>query len=592
MAASVEARQPEGNTFLLDAAAGLAASVLHSTAQSLEGAQPHRSEDGQLALAFDGYLANNEELRRDLVARGCILRDASDAELVLRAYEQWGDACATHLEGEFALVINDLCAGRAFCVRDHYGLRPLYYACEKDHLLVASDVATLVAALDREPEPNLEFLAQVLADDIYSTSDTVWKGIHRLPSAHGLRFSNGRVQLSRYYSLPTEVTRAYADDRDYIEEYREVFRDSVRRASEVSGGLDSSAVLAMAHRLLGEGALQASDVRAYTLAGIPDTLSDEVEYARAVTDHLGCDLYETPLFHPPLEWFDRQSAEEFDLATYPNGVQSLAMEQKMRADGVRVVLNGAGGDQWLEGSDASIEQNLQGLHLARLLRPYRAEFSSRGLGSGLAFSTRRTILALLPDRVRRMLRDIQTLPDEASSGVPCYIAPDFAMRIRAGRARLLEDAPRERIARTKFAMFESPFARFGHDLMKRQHARLGLESRSPMMSRRFIEFCASVPEDVKRRGKADRWMHRQAMVGLLPQRVVERRGKANFPVSLHHGAIAEMCQLPLPDEFFELVDTAEFTRLVERGIAKNVDAMGSVSVWTLYLVAKFLQIHA
>ena len=154
------------------------------------------------------------------------------------------------------------------------------------------------------------------------------------------------------------------------------------------------------------------------------------------------------------------------------------------------------------------------------------------------------------------------------------------------------DAPSDRIARTKYATFESPFTRFGHDLMKRQHARLGIESRSPMMSRRFIEYCASVPEDVKRRGKTDRWMHREAMTGLLPERVVRRQTKANFPVSLHHQAIADLCLSPLPGEFYELVDSAEFAAFVDGGLAKNVDAMGSVSVWTLYLVAKFLQIHA
>lgn len=139
----------------------LGACILHTTAESLEAGQPHTSEDAMLALVMDGYLTNYEELRRDLAERGARLRNRSDAELVLRAYEQWGEDCAERIEGEFAFVIADRRQQRLYAARDHQGLRPLFYYRDGDTLLVASDIRAIIAGLDAYPEPDWDYLANI-----------------------------------------------------------------------------------------------------------------------------------------------------------------------------------------------------------------------------------------------------------------------------------------------------------------------------------------------------------------------------------------------------------------------------------------------
>ena len=120
-------RGPDGITHWHGGSAALGFCALHTTRESLSCEQPLVSDDGQLVLVQDGYLHNLEALRNELKSMGAKFRTTSDAEVVVRAYELWGEACARRLEGEFAFVIWDARRGTAFCARDHAGLRPLNY---------------------------------------------------------------------------------------------------------------------------------------------------------------------------------------------------------------------------------------------------------------------------------------------------------------------------------------------------------------------------------------------------------------------------------------------------------------------------------
>ena len=132
---------------------------------------------------MDGYLTNWEELRRDLTERGARLRNRSDAELVLRAYEQWGEDCAARIEGEFAFVIADRRKHRIYAARDHQGLRPLFYYQDGETLLVASDMRAIIAALDAYPEPDWDYLSNIVMQPLWLREQTVWAGLLRLPQS-------------------------------------------------------------------------------------------------------------------------------------------------------------------------------------------------------------------------------------------------------------------------------------------------------------------------------------------------------------------------------------------------------------------------
>ena len=239
----------------------LAACVYHTTGPSAAQHQPIAGADGQLFAMFDGHLLNPKELQTDLEAKGVAVQSGSDVEIALKAYEAWGDDCANRMQGEFALIIADYRKGLIFAARDHLGFVPLYYRHEEGRLILASDFRT-IAALSRQPmEPNRRFLAQIMSNKWYLRDETPWTDVERLIRAHTLSYSGKTLNTQRYWTPPTDVSIRYKRDEDYVEHYREVLTDSVRRSSRsdrpigiaVSGGLDSSSIFSLAHALEKEG---------------------------------------------------------------------------------------------------------------------------------------------------------------------------------------------------------------------------------------------------------------------------------------------------------------------------------------------------
>nr|WP_298925189.1 asparagine synthase-related protein [uncultured Erythrobacter sp.] len=584
----------QGNT-------ALSACTFATTSEALEAQQPNISEDGQIALVFDGYLTNFEELRRDLAKRGANLRNRSDEELVLRAYEQWGAGCAAKVEGEFAFVIADCRRQMLYCARDHQGLRPLYYYEDASTFIAASSIAAVLAALQEQPSYDHEYLAEVMIGEVYSVDRTGWKGIGRVKPAHFLRREHKkRSETRKYYSLPTVELRSFRRDEEYIEAYREVLSDAVRRTSrthlhlacEVSGGQDSSAIYSVAHAMAGSGRLLAPSIEAYTLRGETGSEADEIEYARAVTQFTGSNLHEYDLFRPELDWFDAQASAERDMPTYTNAAHSILLEQGIVKNGSRVVLNGMGGDQWLDGSYGYYTQAIRARDLARFIANLRRDVSYYGMRSSLPFALRKLALAALPDSARSALRKRRS-----DYGALMYediqsLSPEYAEHVRAVKRSYLDALPEDEVARSNVPRLDSPQNQRAFDLMYRQRSGLGLEGRSPMFTRQFIEFCNSLPEDMKYRAGRTKWIHREAMRGLMSNQVIERESKASFPERKHDAAIQNACKEEQDGVIAQLIDAERFGEFCALRSGDEIDDSHDWAYWSVYMVISFLRFSA
>ncbi len=551
-----------------DKRTAIGAATLHTTTESRTGPNPCVSQDGSLAVAFDGYLANYHELRRDLLSSGADLRNRSDCELVLASFERWGKSCLPRLEGEFALIAADQRTGEFICARDPFGFRPLYYTRAGDAFLAASDVGSLIHALPEKPEPNLEFLAQLVAARLTASEQTAWNGIFRVPPASLISWSDNRISTDQYFSPNLAVGDLRRPDSDYVDEYLDVFRDSVRQSSrtdrtiavEVSGGLDSSSVLCLAERLQTEGKLEAPAIAAFAMRGAAGSPADEISYAREVTEALQLPLEEAELHHPPLDWFASQTRAERDIATYPNGIQSLDMNARVVGAGARAVLSGYGGDQWLDGTRGYIEQSVRSMELGLWSRQLRRDITVYGVGNTLRTFARRSMLAALPASLRGPLRRLRGFRFELEID---FLKPQVAEAIIEAEARFEAELPDDPVARSKMASFLSPWARLGNDMMARQHCALGLESRNPMSSRRIVEFCCALPEDLKLRGGERRWVHREAMKGILPENVRTRQTKAHFPASYGEQDAAGILDDDLAGALEKIIDMDRFGRFLQ-----------------------------
>ena len=300
MTAAMSFRGPDGIRHRVEGAVALGHCLLRTTPESLDEAQPLASDDGRVLLVLDGRVADPVELRRELEGRGVRLRDRSDAELVLRAYELWGPDCLRRFDGDFAFFAWDARSRTALCARDRMGNRPFHYHWRDGVFAFASDLRALHALPWVKRELNEGFLAEALADEWLSREETFWTGIVRLVAAHRMVVGANGSTPERYWSPDLEAPLPARKESDLAEAYLVILTEEVRREVEPLEGVADHvrvevAALAGVHldRLGAGGAdalgvvaglLVALDHRQRMAAGEPaDGLDQQRRLARAGT---------------------------------------------------------------------------------------------------------------------------------------------------------------------------------------------------------------------------------------------------------------------------------------------------------------------
>jgi asparagine synthase (glutamine-hydrolysing) len=589
-------RGPDGIAHWTGEGAALGHCMFRTTAESLEEVQPLADETGRFHLVMDGWLANPDELRTELESRGVRLRGRSDADLVLRAWLTWREQCCDHIDGEFAFLVWDAQRRSLFAARDHVGLRPLHWHWDGKRLLVASDINGVLAAGDIEARLNPGVVAEHLVFRIRSPDETLWQGVMRLPPANALVVDAAGPRRSRYWLPPLEVTLRYAREEQYHEHYRELLADSVRRASrthlplacEVSGGLDSSAVFALARRELLAGRLPAPSLQGYTWSFPPGGSEDESEFADAVADHLGVTLTKVSPYLPDTDWFVERSRADRDMAIYPNVAMGVNIAKAATGDGARVVLNGEGGDNFLGGMPHYFAEHILERDWRSLVRSAREDAVDLGWRETLGNMLRCGIAPLLPGPVRK-LRGRLIVSRAAAHPLLSPQLRELHRQRSLDRPTLPLAAPNQR---TLFSRLTDPYFAYVCEYSSRECARSSVEARSPMASRAMVEFAFSTPQRLRVRGDMHKHVHREAMVGLLPDMVVRRRTKAHFNFSLERILDKELARVisVFPqcgmDRF---VDSVELHRLLSLGQGAESHDWRGYELWAVFGLAVMLQ---
>src|SRR5262249_44570366 len=217
------------------------------------GGQPMFNGGQWLALIFNGEIYNYVELRDDLERLGYRFRTRSDTEVIVHAYEQWGEDCVDRLNGMFAFAVLDRRRRELFLARDRAGQKPLYYHHAGGRLVFASEVKALLEADHVERRPNLAALDGYLALRYVPQPETLFEGVRVLPAARCVRLSGGELRLRQYWAPPVHEGPGRRDGQS-LEELESLFLDAVRIAMRsdvpvgayLSGGIDSSLVVAAA----------------------------------------------------------------------------------------------------------------------------------------------------------------------------------------------------------------------------------------------------------------------------------------------------------------------------------------------------------
>lgn len=344
-------RGPDGLRTWRAANMGMGHAMLRTTDDAARETQPC-SLDRQVWITADARVDDRATLRRELAAAGRADTDsATDPELILHAYHAWGDDCVQHLLGDFSFVIWDAPRQRLFCARDHFGVKPFYYAHIGNMVALSNTLNTLRAHPAVSNTLNDLAIADFLLFGGNEEPDTTtFADIQRLPAAHTLIVEDGVLRAKRYWTLPIEDTIRYKRDEEYVEHFTALFEQAVRdrlRTNHVgvlmSGGLDSTSVAAVARDLLREQYAD-YDLRAHCVVYdriIPD---QERSYSGLAAQHLGIPIHYTVADDYKLyqNWEDYYSR-----IPEPND-ETMWRSYRDHIDGVvsysRVGLSGHGGD--------------------------------------------------------------------------------------------------------------------------------------------------------------------------------------------------------------------------------------------------------
>lgn len=530
-------RGPDGIGRFYGGQAALGHAMLCVTPESFEEVQPLGDETGAVLLCFDGRIDNRVELRKLVEAAGAQVRSDTDPELVLKAYQFLGEDCARRMLGDFAFVVWDSTRRRLFCARDHSGIRPFYYYCDSKTFLAASELQQILRYPGIPQEPNEGLVGEFLTGKLITREETLYRGVMRLTPAHMMVVTDRGPRISRYYDLNPSRAIRYGTDDQYAAHFLEIFKDAVRCrirardgvAAQLSGGLDSSSIVCVAESMIRAGEVSIPRFETFSLA-YDEPSSDERTYANEVVS-----MWDVKLnWIQPFE-IDMQAAIDGarrcrEWGDPPNGAQFRNLSQAVADKGMRVLLSGMGGDQWLTGSEFYYAELLSELRLGKLMRLLKTDWRF-GIPGSAGHNRLKNLLwwglrPMLPDQLRRRLSDL--VPRER---YPAFIPREFARRIDLlGRLRVARHRPAGMSfsQRSVYDMFIDGWMVHVMELEDRHSARVGIEEWHPFYDLRIIEFCLAIPEDQRTQNNFIKYVLRNAMKGILPESIRLRLTKGEF----------------------------------------------------------------
>lgn len=503
-------RGPDGEGTYFSGAVGLAHCRLAIIDLSPEARQPMANADGSLWIVFNGEVYNHPELREELRALGHRFVTATDTEVVLRAYEEWGRDCLARFNGMWAFAIWDERRRELFCARDRLGVKPFYYTVAGGSFLFASEIKALLAHPAVGTRPNDRMLATFLAWGVADhTEETMYEGVFQLRPAHWFVVSGEGVgEPERYWDLVVNAAPGGADDGAAARGLRDLLTDAVRLRlrSDVpvgtclSGGIDSSTITALINDLLQEERPESVGDRQKTFSVcFDDPRFDERGYIDEVVAAMGVANHRiTPDTEGLWEDIGRLlSMQDEPFASLSIYAQYCVM--RLASNEVKVVLDGQGADEQLGGYIAYQVPYVRGLlQQGRVLAALREVVGSAKHHRSFFWWAARQ--ALVRSRRRGALRgDVPAVLRYAGS-----LDEVLTREITASNLPLLlhwED---------------------------RNSMAFSIEARVPFLDHRVVEFLAALPLDQKIRGGVTKHVLRRAIRGLVPESVRCRMEKMGF----------------------------------------------------------------
>lgn len=502
------------------------------------GHQPMSSEDGSIVIVYNGEVYNFSEIKTALLGRGHKFRTSSDTEVVLRAYEEYGEDCIKHFNGMFAFAIFDSKRGSLFLARDRFGKKPLYYAVFDNQFIFGSELKAVLKHPSARRDIDPAALSQYLSYEYIPSPRSIFRNIYKLEPGFSMTVKSGKVTTRRYWDLKFNTSKDF-DENEARLRLLDLFRESVRKRliSDVplgvflSGGIDSSAVVAMMAELM-----DPKDIKTFSI-GFKERSYDESGDARRVAAHFGTDHREEILdpkvmldvFPAIVDILDEPFADSSIIPTY--------LVSRFTRKHVKVALGGDGGDEFFMGYPSFIALKLDSLisfapnflkkipfQLLLKCVPPSNDYMS------LNFKAKRFLRGLdFPKEVRQQVWMGSLTPTEQKglllAGGAGEMADIYGPTINSFReAERLDPLDRAIYIYVKTYMTDDILAKVDRASMANS-----LEVRAPFLDTGFTEYAASIPSSSKLRNFRTKSILKDALKGRLPAEILNK-SKQGFAV--------------------------------------------------------------
>lgn len=470
---------------------------------------------GSLTISYNGEIYNYLELAEELKRVGHTFISHSDTEVLLHAWAEWGPDSLSRLNGIFAFLLWDARSGSLFAARDRLGVKPLHYVRQPAMVAFASEIKGILALPGASAEANesciFDFLA---AGHLDHMDDTMFRGISRLPAGSVLEVErSGSIKVSRYWNLPTEAQES-GNFLQAAERFGDLFRDSVKLqmradvpvACCLSGGIDSSSIVSIA------AGLSPYRLKAFT-ARFTDPTMDEWQWVKIIHEAKPIDpiaiVVQPEEFLRELPTLTRAQEEPFG---GPSVFAQWTLMKRIRQQGIRVVLDGQGGDEILCGYAKYFYYSLIDLIKAgRYVAAAKAALSGL-LRGGPQILNWDGAQRYLPRRMGKKL--------SAAS----LLEPEFGRKYE-GRLGLQRAASTTSLQFLDITTNSLPVLLRYEDRNSMAHS---IESRVPFLDHRLVEFAVGLPGDQKIRGALTKLVLREGLRKDVPGETLRRRSKLGF----------------------------------------------------------------
>ena len=542
-------------------------------------------------IVHNGEIYNYKELKEELLQKGYRFSSGSDTEVILASFDCWKEDCLIHFDGMFAFAIWDDKDKILFAARDRFGQKPFYYAFDADQkeFCFASEIKafkTLNLLSEINEKQLLLFLSHGFTNDVRQPASTFYKSIFQLPPAHFLKWkplaANDAFSIGSWWDLNKERQQSIPEE-EAIEKFKALFTASVKKAyrSDVpvgtclSGGLDSSSIVAIANSLQ-----EASNSYKVFSAVFPGFEKDESKYSGLVAKHFGLQQFIAGSMEEAgdLEFFLRQQDE-------PVGSASAYAQYKVyelsKQHGIKVLLDGQGADEILGGYTKYIHWFLQELLLSDR-RKFKKELSElRSHGLPFDWNWKNYVAAFFPVQAAGWLEkkafnkirhngDLNKDFVEANWNSPLLYKPIITKlndllyfnSCQVGLQELLRYADRNSMAH-------------------------GCEVRLPFLNHHLAEFVFSLPSIYKIRDGYSKWVLRKSVQPVLPAEIVWRKDKIGFEPPQEKWMREEKIQQMIRNAREQLVQKNILTAHVLRKKIQPHDAHAAESFDWRYLAAGY-----